>query len=137
MKLDLQNKFHSLDLDNVREKLYKELEEINTKKSRQIYYNYKEDENNIYFVFELPGVTLDNLDIQLSKINKKYDYFSLDIDAKRFDDINNEISYYRSLTIHRNIDEDNISAHLENGILTIIIPFFNKDTSSRKKITPT
>jgi HSP20 family protein len=87
--------------------------------------NLTEDNNSYYVRAELPGVTADELDIQVTANNlsisgeRKIEpeeegakYHRRERDAGRFS---------RSLQLPGEIDSDKVKAKLENGVLTVLI----------------
>ncbi|AFN75649.1 heat shock protein Hsp20 [Melioribacter roseus P3M-2] len=84
-----------------------------------------ETDNDYYLNAYLPGVTKDNLKIKLE------DEHLIIMGRINFDDVVNRKyvlketetgNFYRSFKIGDSIDESNIEAHLENGILEIRLP---------------
>jgi HSP20 family protein len=84
-----------------------------------------ETDNVYYLNAYLPGVTKDNLKIKLE------DEHLIIMGRINFDDVVNRKyvlketetgNFYRSFKIGDSIDESNIEAHLENGILEIRLP---------------
>ena len=84
-----------------------------------------EDKNNYYFRFDMPGITKDQVKIELVEN-------TLTISAERKDEVKKEGtrsffsevsygSYLRSFTLPGGADEKSIDAHLENGVLALIV----------------
>ena len=86
-----------------------------------------EDENALYFEAELPGVKKDDVKVSVNDEN------ILSIKGNKKFDKKDEIStccrsersfgeFIRSFQLPENADSEKISAHYENGILTLTVP---------------
>lgn len=83
-----------------------------------------EDDKNIYFDFELPGLKKENIDFRINEDN------ILSLTAKKYSDSNpsNEDGeakfdeFKRSFKLEGNFDEENIKARFENGVLQVTVP---------------
>lgn len=89
----------------------------------------KEDKDNYYIKTELPGFEKD-------KIKIDFDNDKLIIQGEKSEEITDkkhhfsEISYgtfFRSFTLHKNVNEKETKAKYENGILSVIVPKLNKN----------
>jgi HSP20 family protein len=101
--------------------------------------NLSEDSDNYYLRAELPGVQADSLDIQatgkgisvsgertLADQNENARYHRREREAGKFS---------RMMDLPSDIDADNVTAKLDSGILTIVIPKAEK--AKPKQITVT
>lgn len=95
----------------------------------------KETDENYYIEADLPGVEKGNIELN-------YNNNHLTITAKRDESIENEKENYvrrerhygefkRSFYID-NVDEENISASFNHGVLKITLPKLNKDSKGRR-----
>lgn len=95
-----------------------------------------EDEDNIIYELELPGINSESLNVEMDKSNlfvraeinnnkQKYKY----LHQER---INN--SYYRQISVPINIDPEHLTADYQNGILTIKFPK-NKNALNKREET--
>ena len=101
--------------------------------------NINEDEKNFMVSAELPG--LDKSDIEITvhdgNLEIKGEIKEEKKEEKEGELIRREYhssSYYRAFSLPENIDEDNIEANLEKGILTIKIPKVEPVVPEKKKI---
>ena len=99
-----------------------------------------EDENALYFEAELPGVVKEDVKVSVNdeniltiKGNKKFD---------KKDDINSccrsERSFgefARSFQLPDNVDSEKISAHYDNGVLTLTVPKMEPVKPKEKEVT--
>ncbi len=85
-----------------------------------------ETENEIVLTAEVPGVDEKNIEIKLedNTLSLKGDRnFEKETKEENYHRIERAYgSFYRSFTLPRNIDQDNIKAESENGILRITMP---------------
>jgi len=97
-----------------------------------------EDEKNIYFEAEIPGIKKEEINISLEdniltiKGEKK---FSLEKKEKNL--IRNERiygSFSRSFTLHEEINPDAANAEFENGILKIVLEKAAQETVKERQI---
>jgi HSP20 family protein len=85
-----------------------------------------ETENEIVLTAEIPGVDEKNIEIKLEdntlslKGERKLEKETKEENYHRIE--RSYGSFYRSFTLPRNIDQDNIKAESENGILRISMP---------------
>lgn len=97
----------------------------------------RENEKEYIVEAELPGVSRDQIDINL-------DHNMLTITAKQGNTINEENHEYirrerrygefrRSFSLY-NINEDSVTAHYDNGILKVTLPKINGGTRKGRKI---
>ncbi len=87
--------------------------------------NLLEDDDNLYFEAELPGVTPEHLDVNASD-------HSLSVSGSRTLDIDDEattlrrerstVRFERTMRLPVAIEPDNIDARLDGGVLTITLP---------------
>ncbi|WP_186786305.1 Hsp20/alpha crystallin family protein [Rickettsia argasii] len=97
-----------------------------------------ENDSEYNLEMELPGITQDNIDL-------KIDSNILTIEGKKEQSLKRKIklsyartilwSFYRSISLPSNIDEEHIEAQFKDGILSIKIP--KKEQSKAKKIKVT
>lgn len=73
--------------------------------------NWKEDENNYYMNFDLPGFSKDDIELTIEK-----DMISLSAKNKN----RREVQYM--ISSPAGIDTKGITANLENGVLSITLP---------------
>ena len=85
-----------------------------------------ETENEIVLTAEVPGVDEKNIEIKLEDNTlslKGERNFEKETKEENYHRIERSYgSFYRSFTLPRNIDQDNIKAESENGILRISMP---------------
>ncbi|MDH4257271.1 MAG: Hsp20/alpha crystallin family protein [Candidatus Aminicenantes bacterium] len=85
-----------------------------------------ETENEIVLTAEVPGVDEKNIEIKLEDNTlalKGERNFEKETKEENYHRIERAYgSFYRSFTLPRNIDQDNIKAESENGILRITMP---------------
>lgn len=93
-------------------------------------YNYSYDDDNYYIELALPG--LDKKDININIVEN---YLCLSHESKEKDNSFFWVkSFNKRIKLPSNINLENISAQLKNGILSIIIERIKKE-STIKKIT--
>ncbi len=84
-----------------------------------------EDEKNIVLKLEVPGVKLEDLDIQLEKQRltvKGERRFATEEKAENFHRIERRFgSFVRSFTLPQTVDNDGVSAGYDAGVLTITL----------------
>lgn len=109
--------------------------ELNRELEKEFYTNYEapqllETEEAFLASLDIPGVNFSDINIELED-NK------LTISAERknpFDKSGESVKKYSQvLTLPKNIEEDKISAHHENGVLSLTIPKM-ADQKYKKKI---
>lgn len=77
-----------------------------------------EDDNNVYARFELPGFKKDEIKIQIEK-----DVLTVEVNRTSEDtDAQNSVNLSRAVSIPEGVDVDNVSARLEDGILSVTLP---------------
>lgn len=98
-----------------------------------------EEDNNVIAKMHVPGIDADDIDIYIDEYNhlhisgerserkeeKEKDYYHKEI---------RQGSFQRVIPIHAEIDEDQITATVENGVLTIIMPKTMEEQKQVKKI---
>ncbi|MAZ55721.1 MAG: hypothetical protein CMP54_01805 [Flavobacteriales bacterium] len=93
-------------------------------------YNYSYDDDNYYIELALPG--LDKKDININIVEN---YLCLSHESKEKENSSLWVkSFNKRIKLPSNINLENISAQLKNGILSIIIERIKKE-STIKKIT--
>ena len=95
-----------------------------------LHYNYSSDEDNYYIELALPGLEKKDINIHIND-----NYLCLDYESK--EDRNSSFyqqSFNKRIKLPTDINIDNISAHLKNGILSITIQRIKKE-SNIKQIT--
>ena len=95
-----------------------------------LHYNYSSDEDNYYIELALPGLEKKDINIHIND-----NYLCLDYESK--EDRNSSFyqqSFNKRIKLPTDINIDNISAHLKNGILSIAIQRIKKE-SNIKQIT--
>ena len=84
-----------------------------------------ETEEGLTLVMEMPGVSRDNLDVSLEegvlRVEGKLD-FSKYADLEPLYTEYNIGHYARSFSLSDQVDQDNIAAKLEDGVLTLTLP---------------
>lgn len=97
----------------------------------------KEDDNNYIIEADLPGVDKKDIDISYKdgylNISAKRDN---NVEEKKDNYVRKERSYgelKRSFYID-NVEEDNINANFDNGVLKVTLPKLNKEIHESKKI---
>jgi len=121
------------------------LESSKDKNQLENYNNYrepicdiKENKNNYNLSLEIPGSKKEDI-----KINVNEDNIEIKVENKKEDKQEDKekgyysysksySGYYRSFSLPKNIDKDNIDAEYKNGILYINIP--KKEISSSQKL---
>lgn len=92
--------------------------------------DFNENDKAYFTSVDMPGVNSDdiNIDIEDSYIR---------ITAERKDAYNNSAvmkKYDHAISIPKNVDRENISAHYENGVLNLALQKIKLETSKKKKI---
>jgi HSP20 family protein len=86
----------------------------------------EEHENEMVVISELPGVKKDQVKVTFEKgiltVEGERTPFEIPQDAKILLNEMRVRNFHRSITIDVDVDADNISATLENGILRVILP---------------
>lgn len=84
-----------------------------------------EDGENVTLFADLPGVSKENLDVQVDrdtlKIHGKRAAGNSTIDKARWYDEIPHKNYYRAFTIGEEIDREKISASISNGVLKLVL----------------
>ena len=95
--------------------------------------NLFEDKENTYVRAELPGVTREDISVEMLE-----DY--LTISGSRRASVNSEtsgndqsFSFSRSVTIPEKVQSEKVSAAYENGVLTVTLP--KREEAKPKKVT--
>lgn len=98
-----------------------------------------ENDSDYNLEMELPGVTQDNIDLKIDSniltIEGKKEQCSEKKDKNYHMQERYYGSFYRSISLPSNIDEEHIEAQFKDGILSIKIP--KKEQSKAKKIKVT
>jgi HSP20 family protein len=90
-----------------------------------------EDKNNTYVRAELPGLSRDDINVEVVD-----DYLTITAARKSGDDADGEsYSFSRSLTLPDQVLSDNVSATFENGVLTVTLP--KREEAKPRKINVT
>lgn len=98
-----------------------------------------EEDNNVIAKMQVPGIDPDDIDVYIDDYNhlhisgersekeeeKEKDYYHKEI---------RQGSFQRIVPIHAEIDEDRITAIVENGVLTIVMPKTMEEQKQIKKI---
>jgi len=98
----------------------------------------KEEENHYILETEIPGLTKDEISIELKddrRVEIKGEKIEHEVEEEEGEYIHKErskTSFYRSLYLPSEIDAEKVEAKSENGILTITFP--KKETEPLKKI---
>jgi len=98
--------------------------------------NTREDEKNYYIEIDLPGVSKDDINVELNENKltvsgerktkeevKKEDYYLVESSFGKFQ---------RTFTLPENVDIEHIEAKDNNGVLEIIIPKANQPEVSKR-----
>ncbi|MDY6934106.1 MAG: Hsp20/alpha crystallin family protein [Spirochaetota bacterium] len=84
-----------------------------------------ETEGEYVLKAEMPGVTKDNVEITLNnkvlEINGRVTDGEKRVDNLKYSEYN-LYNYHREFTIGNGINKDSLSANLENGLLTLVLP---------------
>jgi HSP20 family protein len=98
--------------------------------------NAKENDQEIFLSFELPGFAKEDIDIHLEEnqliISAKRPPEKMDEQSKWLKKEISNKSYRRQLTLPDNINGNKISAESQNGILTILLPKTPKEQTIKK-----
>ena len=90
-----------------------------------------EDKNNTYVRAELPGLTRDDINVEVVE-----DYLTITAARKSGEGADGEsFSFSRSITLPDEVMADNVSASFENGVLTITLP--KREQAKPRKINVT
>ena len=100
--------------------------------------NFKENETSYLISAELPGLDKGDIEITIKKgaleikgkLNEKTKEQKGDTIRKEY----RSSSYYRSFSLPKNVNENEIDAKMENGILKIKIPKTKQNKSEKKRI---
>lgn len=88
--------------------------------------NVSEDASNYYFKFEIPGINKDQIKVELN--NNVLSVSAERKEEKKRGDEKQSYSefsygsYYRSMSLPTAVDEKNVDASFENGILSLTLP---------------
>ncbi len=96
--------------------------------------NIRETEGQIVIEADMPGVSESGIDISLEKRILTIEGLPEKIETEGYGRIYSEFRYgifRRSFSIQADVDNDNISASVKNGVLTIVLP---KIVPAKKKI---
>ena len=120
--------------------------DINTYESTKIYdsiwepaYNIHEDDKNYYLSFDIPGTSKESIDISISND-------MLIVSGSRKSDSNHNDNYSRfnsiqygnfqkSFNLPENVNQDKISAKMNDGVLSMTIKKSKNISEDIKKIT--
>ena len=120
--------------------------DINTYESTKIYdsiwepaYNIHEDDKNYYLYFDIPGTSKESIDISISND-------MLIVSGSRKSDSNHNDNYSRfnsiqygnfqkSFNLPENVNQDKISAKMNDGVLSMTIKKSKNISEDIKKIT--
>jgi len=84
-----------------------------------------EDDEQLTLFADLPGVTKENLNLQIDKdtlqIYGKVTKAQGETDAYTYTEFPAK-DFYRAFTIGEEIDRDNITASMSNGVLKLVLP---------------
>jgi HSP20 family protein len=89
-----------------------------------------EDKENAYVRAELPGLTRDDINIEMVE-----GYLTINGNRKVTDDdgkVTETISLSRSIALPDAVQADKVNAHFENGVLTVTLP--KREEAKPKKI---
>jgi HSP20 family protein len=90
-----------------------------------------EDKDNTYVRAELPGVTRDDINVEMVE-----DYLTISASRKTpaaQENGEQSFSFSRSVTIPEQVQADKVSATYENGVLTVTLP--KREEAKPKKVT--
>lgn len=98
-----------------------------------------QDDNNIYIEAFIPGVPIENIDIELSRemINIYGSRTNTKLDSNDFEYFYQELNwgdFERSIVLPEEIDIDESEAVEQNGVLKITLPKFNKSRKAKLKV---
>ncbi len=82
-----------------------------------------EEENNITLIGDMPGVSKDDLDLNIEKdvLHIYGKIQAADEKSPQYSEFR-EMDYYRAFNISDGIDTDKIDASLNNGVLKVVLP---------------
>lgn len=92
--------------------------------------NIGEDENNIYVRAEIPGLTIEDIDLTLTEKSLVITGERKNPEGRFFRNERPYGSFQRIISLNVPVERDNVKASLTNGILTVSLP---KTTSSKPK----
>jgi HSP20 family protein len=119
------------DLNNIFEEMSKAFEDVYKGIKNNINVDIIKNEDSYQVLASLPGVKKEN--IKLSCENSKLT-ISVNEETKENDKkyiLNERINGYNPRTIVlKNMDEKSIKASLENGVLSIVVPFAKNQTTN-------
>jgi len=94
------------------------------------------DNNTMTAMFELPGLSKDNVQIHVqndrlevsgeSKLSKEYEEGGFAVRERQSG------RFYRSLPISQGVSEKDVKASFENGVLTVTFPKTTKETAPKR-----
>jgi HSP20 family protein len=92
-----------------------------------------EDKDNTYVRAELPGVSRNDINVEMVE-----DYLTISATRKTAadqegDNSEQSFSFSRSVTVPEQVQADKVSAHYENGVLTVTLP--KREEAKPKKVT--
>lgn len=96
-----------------------------------------EKEDGFYIYLDMPGVNKDQLHIEIEG-NELFAYATASHGISTEERLHSlefgDVQYKIMLTLSDQVDTDKIEAHLENGVVEIIMPKKTKPTTGRIKI---
>lgn len=102
--------------------------------------NVEEKENEILLTAELPGLSHDDIEIELENnvltvSGEKREEREVDANGNRYHLVERTFgSFRRSFTLPRTVDADRIGADFEAGVLTVRLPKAEESLSRRIKV---
>ncbi|CCO22949.1 Hsp20/alpha crystallin family protein [Maridesulfovibrio hydrothermalis] len=94
--------------------------------------NIVEDEKNIYIRAEVPGLTIDDMEITITAKNLVIKGERKLPEGRYFRQERPSGVFQRLISINTIVDEDNVSATIKDGILNVVLP--KSESSIPKKV---
>lgn len=102
-----------------------------TRKYRAPIHDIVENDKEVFVTIELPGVKKEDIDINISE-NELEVKVDKDVEKKKEGEyLRTHLGFYKKITLPAEVDEDNVKATYNNGVLEIKLKK-KKDTKKKK-----
>ena len=104
------------------------LSDFGTAPSARFPVDLYEDKDNTYVRAELPGVSRDDITVEMTE-----GYLTIAASRKSADEKEESFAFSRAVSIADEVQTDKVTANYENGVLTVTLP--KREEAKPKKIT--